>query len=172
MDKTIGVSLVPLKFKYLFDAIDYLMIENEENGESYRLDKMIMETFHGDIQKQLLENYKINNDDLGIVYLDGDTHNTKEDNLEYAVFLDGDPVLEEKIDLEEELKSLKEQVRILKDELDLYKNKAKVAKNREQIYNEKFEYVQKLNKELNKEIRKKESEAKKYWRLLNESLMK
>ena len=37
MDKTIGVSLVPLKFKYLFDAIDYLMIENEENGESYRL---------------------------------------------------------------------------------------------------------------------------------------
>lgn len=172
MVKTTGVSLVPLKLKYLFDSMDYLMVENEEDREAYRIDKMVMEAFHGDVRKQLVEDYNISDDDLGIIHLDGDVHNNREDNLEYAVFLDNDPILEEKIDLEENCKELKEQVRQLKNELDLYKSQVKIAKNREQICNEKFEYVKKLNKELNKEIREKENEAKKYWRLLNESLTK
>lgn len=168
MKKIVDVSLVPMKFKYLFDSMDYLMVENEEDGNAYRIDKMVMESFHGDVLEQLIKDYKIDRDNgWGIVHLDGDIYNNREDNLEYAVFLDNNPVLEEKENLENEVKELKEQIRQLKREVNLYKGEVKIAKNRERISNEKFEYISNLNKELNKEIRKKENEAKKYWQLLN-----
>lgn len=175
MEANKNYILCPEELRYLFNEVGHMCYRDEESGRDFRADKMVLDTF-ASLELAKIKNHlnvsgiKTNTGDWEVVHLDGDIENNRLDNLEYVFFCKGNRVTKDEEELSCKIIDLKEENQLLREKIEEYKSMVTIAKAREENANKKVRHIEKINRELNKEILTKEKEANKYWHMLNEKM--
>ena len=151
---------VDRKLKYMFEEVPANYVDDEDMKKSFRVDMLVYETFKKDELKH------ISDGEWSVIHKDGNLYNDHLDNLELVVFKD-DKFFKDNKKLEEKMllakrKAEEKEIIAKKADFENTVNKNKIISLTKQV-----EYEQKRVKELNKELKKKESEIRRLMDIMN-----
>ena len=151
---------VDRKLKYMFEEAPVNYFNDEDMKKSFRADMMVYSNFKADEIKNIPEG------EWSVIHKDGNSCNDHLDNIELVVFKDSkffkdNKQLEEKM-LHAKRKAEEKEIIAKKADFENSVNKNKIISLTKQV-----EYEQKRVKELNKELKKKESEIRRLMDIMN-----